>query len=153
MITYLRTDSGDSGFRQLVTRLDAHLAVINGNEHDFFSQFNQIQPIKHVVVACRNGVPVGCGAMKAYAPGTMEIKRMFVVPEQRGQGIASGILQELEAWSLSLQYPRCVLETALALQEAIGLYRKSGYSTIPNYGQYEHVDSSICFEKILGGAM
>ena len=74
---------------------------------------------------------------------------MFTAPNLRGQGIASVVLTELEKWASELGYPRCILETGIKQPEAIALYKKNNYSSIPNYGQYEHVETSICFEKIL----
>ena len=55
--------------------------------------------IRHAIVAYKDETPVGCGAVKEYEPGIMEVKRMYVPPAKRGQGIASGVLQELENWS------------------------------------------------------
>lgn len=149
MIQVKRTDSSDLDFQSLVKELDADLKIRDGEEHGFFAAFNKIDSINHVVVAYDNHIPVGCGAIKAYAPDTMEIKRMFVSPEKRGKGIASTILKELEKWAQELHYKRCILETGLRQPEAIGLYKKNNYKIIPNYGQYASVASSVCFEKIL----
>jgi GNAT superfamily N-acetyltransferase len=79
----------------------------------------------------------------------MEIKRMFVPREKRGQGIASLILQELEKWCEELNYEKCILETGERQPEAIRLYKKNHYKIIPNFGQYANVESSVCFEKKL----
>ena len=129
--------------------LDAHLAVINGTENEFFAQYNKIDKIDNVVLAYEEDIPVGCGAMKEYEKDAMEIKRMFVPMDMRGKGIASDVLQELETWAKELNYSKTVLETSEQLTPAIGLYKKSGYQIIPNYGQYEGVATSVCFEKIL----
>ncbi|WP_118952068.1 GNAT family N-acetyltransferase [Taibaiella helva] len=149
MITYLRVNAEHAGFRELVHELDAFLAVINGTGNDFFSRLNHIEPLKQVVVACEGGRAIGCGAIKAYDEETMEVKRMFVRPGKRGQGIAAGVLEELERWSLELGYGRCILETAGALTDAIRLYTRNHYRAIPNYGPYEDVATSVCFEKRL----
>jgi GNAT superfamily N-acetyltransferase len=90
---------------------------------------------------------VGCGAIKEYAPNTMEIKRMYTLPESRGKGIASKVLTELEIWAAELSYEKCILETGKKQPEAIGLYKKNGYKLIPNYGQYAEIENSVCFEK------
>jgi GNAT superfamily N-acetyltransferase len=79
----------------------------------------------------------------------MEIKRMYVKEDKRGKGIASIILRELEKWCIELKYEKSILETGLAQPEAIRLYTKNNYQRIPNYGQYEHVQTSVCFEKNL----
>ena len=147
MIT-TRTTSDNPDFRSLVSELDKYLAARNGEANDFFKQFNKVDQMKHVVLAYENEVVVGCGAMKEYTPDAMEIKRMFVPTEQRGKGIASTVLKELESWAKELGYIKCVLETGNDMQEAVGLYTKSGYKAIPNYGQYENVSDSVCFEKV-----
>ena len=147
MIKIQRTNSEDNDFRKLVKLLDAELAIIDGDEHSFYSQFNKIDKIKYVVVAYEDEKPVGCGAMKEYDAESMEVKRMFVPREFRKRGIAAGILAEIEAWAGELSYRRCILETGIRQPEAIGLYRKCGYTYIPNYGQYTGVENSVCFEK------
>ncbi|QEC68164.1 GNAT family N-acetyltransferase [Panacibacter ginsenosidivorans] len=149
MFTLLRTDSVNTDFITLVKELDTYLAIIDGEEHAFYNQFNKITSLKHAIVAYENGVPVGCGAIKEFAPDTVEVKRMYVLPEQRGKGIASKVLAELERWAKELNYSKCVLETGKKQPEAISLYNKSGYVNIPNYGQYLNVENSICFEKKL----
>jgi GNAT superfamily N-acetyltransferase len=150
MIDLRRTNSDNADFRELVMALDKDLAVRDGDDHSFFAQFNKIDSIKHAVVAYKDGVPVGCGAVKPYDDNTMEVKRMFVPVALRGQGIASLVLAELEAWSREMNFKKCILETGEKQPEAIRLYHKSNYKVIPNYGQYADVASSVCFEKILG---
>ncbi len=144
-----RTGSDDVAFQQLVNLLDAELAKRDGNEHAFYNQFNQINMLKNAVVLYRDDVPVGCGAIKEIAEHSVEVKRMYVVENNRGQGFASVILKELEAWAAELQYKKCVLETGKRQPEAISLYKKNGYRVIPNFGQYAAVDNSVCFEKTL----
>lgn len=148
-ITLLRTDSGNDDFQQLVRQLDSDLGIRDGKDHSFYAQFNKIDMIRHVVVAYDQGKPVGCGAIKQYDDNTMEVKRMFVPVENRGQGIASIILKELESWSKELKYQKCILETGKRQPEAISLYQKNNYIIIPNFGQYKGVENSVCFEKVL----
>ena len=149
MIIIRRTNSEDPTFQSLVMELDAELKIRDGDEHSFYAQFNKIDKIKYVVLAYDGNEPVGCGAVKEYSFDTMEIKRMFVRKSKRGMGIASMVLMELETWSMELGYKRCILETGLKQPEAISLYRKNNYSQIPNYGQYENVANSVCFEKCI----
>lgn len=147
MFTVKRTDSENHDFIELVKRLDADLAERDGSEHWFYAQFNKIDKINHVVVSYEGDKPVGCGAIKEYAPGVMEVKRMYTLPTHRGEGVASQILSELETWATELKYETCILETGKKQPEAIALYKKSGYYIIPNYGQYAEVENSVCFEK------
>lgn len=144
-----RTNANDPDFIALVQKLDAELAERDGADHSFYAQFNKINMINYAVVAYENGVPAGCGAIKEFAPRTMEVKRMYTVPGYRGKGIAKKVLAELEAWASDLGFGKSVLETGKKQPEAIELYSNSGYSVIPNYGQYAGVENSVCFEKIL----
>jgi GNAT superfamily N-acetyltransferase len=147
----IRTHSDNADFRTLVALLDAELAVRDGEEHSFYAQFNKVDAIQNVVVAYAGGDhPVGCGGFKEYSPEAIEIKRMFVRPEHRGRGVAVAVLAELEKWAAKLGYREGVLETGLKQPEAIRLYEKSGYTRIPNYGQYEGVENSVCMKKVLG---
>ena len=149
MTILIRTNSDNKDFQDLVVELDKDLAKKNGETNDFFAQFNKIDLMINVVVALNDNLAVGCGAMKEYDKSTMEIKRMYVPIEMRGKGVAVAVLNELEIWARELGYKRCVLETGDKMLEAVGLYKKSDYKIIKNYGQYENVASSICFEKVL----
>ncbi|MFZ1683874.1 MAG: GNAT family N-acetyltransferase [Candidatus Zixiibacteriota bacterium] len=148
-VTIVRTDSGNTDFRGLVVLLDQDLKIRDGDEHAFYATYNKIDYLKQVVVAYLNGVAVGCGAIKEFSSGVGEIKRMFVLPEYRGKGIAGKVLGELEKWGAEMGYSSCVLETGKKQPEAIRLYTKSGYSIIPNYGQYQGMENSVCMEKRL----
>ncbi len=145
----VRSDSNNNYFVELVKLLDTDLAIRDGDDHTFYAQFNNIDTIKYVVIAFENEIPVGCGAIKEFDQTTMEVKRMFTTPNNRGKGIASLILSELEKWAAELSYKKCVLETGIKQPEAIALYQKNGYKLIPNYGQYATVEDSRCFEKLL----
>lgn len=149
MLITKRTDSGDKDFQELVNALDVDLSIRDGEEHSFYAQFNKINMIRHAIVAYDGDEPVGCGAVKEYSVDTMEVKRMYVPPARRGQGIASIILTELENWCREMNYTRCLLETGKKQPEAIALYTKNNYRVIPNFGQYINVENSVCFEKLL----
>lgn len=149
MIILLRTNSLHPDFIKLVELLDAELAERDGDEHAFYHQFNQIDHLKHVILASEKGVFIGCGAIKEWDNDAMEVKRMFVVKEARGRGVARIILSGLEKWAMELEFETCRLETGKRQPEAIALYKSQGYKTIPNYGQYTGVENSICFEKKL----
>ncbi len=144
-----RTDSADPDFIPLVQLLDADLAIRDGDDHDFYHQFNNIDSLRHCIVAYDDGIPVGCGAFKKYGDGLVEIKRMYTLPQSRGKGIAKQILAALEVWAREEGYDHAILETGKAQPEAIALYKKCGYEIIPNYGQYTGVENSLCFKKSL----
>jgi len=147
MTKIIKTTSDNPNFISLVKLLDGELAERDGEDHPFYAQFNKIDKIKYAVVAFENEKPVSCGAIKEYSPNTMEVKRMYTLPEFRGKGIATKVLIELEKWAKELSYEKCILETGKKQPEAIALYKKNGYKLIPNFGQYAGVDNSLCFEK------
>ncbi len=147
MITIKRTTSEDVDFQKLVSLLDKDLAIRDGAEHSFYAQFNKIDSIKNVVVLYVNKEAVSCGAYKVYNENTVEIKRMFTKLSYRGSGLAAIVLVELESWAKENNFQNCILETGKKQPEAIALYTKAGYNIIPNYGQYEHVENSVCMRK------
>jgi putative acetyltransferase len=149
MIKIIRTDSGNQDFIELVKCLDADLAIRDGDDHAFYAQFNKTVNLKYVVVVYENEIPTACGALKEFAANTIEIKRMYTTPGCRGKGIATMVLAELEKWAAELSYKKCILETGKKQPEAIGLYKKNGYKSIPNYGQYAGIVNSVCFEKVV----
>lgn len=147
MLRTIRTNSDSHDFIELVKQLDAELAIRDGDDHAYYAQFNKTDKMKNVIVAYDDHKPVGCGAIREYAPQVMEVKRMYTVTEERGKGIASIILRELEKWAAELFSEKCILETGKNQPEAISLYYKNKYRRIPNYGQYAGMENSVCFEK------
>lgn len=149
MLHFQRTNSLNNDFIDLVRDLDVYLAEKDGDEHDYYAQYNKLDTINHVIVAYEDETPVACGAIKEFERGVMEVKRMYTAPQSRGKGIAGKVLTELEKWARELEYGKCILETGKRQTEAVALYKKCGYNPIPNYGQYAIMDNSLCFEKSL----
>ncbi|MBN3520214.1 GNAT family N-acetyltransferase [Algoriphagus lutimaris] len=149
MIHVHRTDSSNPNFQDLVRKLDAYLARIDGEENAFYAQYNKIDLLKHAVVLSESKIPVACGAIKEWDADSIEVKRMYTDVSARGKGYAKRILSELEKWAKEMGYKSCVLETGKRQPDAIALYESSGYQLIPNYGQYQGVENSVCFRKML----
>jgi len=149
MKNYLRTTWENEDFQKLIIDLDVYLAEKDGDEHPFYAQYNKIENLDCVMVVYDHGTAIACGVIKPYDSKTIEIKRMYVVPEARCQGVASQILVELEKWAKELLFERSILETGAKQKEAILLYQKNNYVPIVNYGQYAGVENSFCFEKKL----
>ncbi|MEU6013801.1 GNAT family N-acetyltransferase [Streptomyces sp. NPDC047515] len=102
------------------------------------------------------GRPVATGGWRSqernaegYSDGDAEIKRMFVIPEGRGNGLARRILAALEADARAAGRTRMVLETGDKQPEAIALYESSGYTLCEKFGHYRAYESSRCFAKPL----
>lgn len=148
-ITLTKTNSDDSDFRALIRDLDADLRSRNGELMDIYDQHNVIEKIDTVVIARLNNHAVGCGCFKPFDAESVEIKRMFVQPAGRGNGISALILKELENWARDLGFKYTVLETGAKQTEALGLYQKAGYTQIDKYGPYVDLPDSICFKKAL----
>lgn len=110
---------------------------------------NLIEPGFTFVIARIEEAAVGCGALRRLKPDIGEVKRMFVLPDFRGRGIARRILKALESRAHELQYRSVCLETGIGQPEAIGLYKSAGYHEIPGFGEYAGNPFSVCFEKRL----
>ena len=155
MLKLIKTDSGNADFGGLVEALDRELAVLDGEDHAYYAQFNKTGTLGWVVVAYWDGgstggvEAVGCGAIRVWEGSFCEVKRMYVAPEFRKRGIAGAVLRELERWAAELGFAGLVLETGAVQPEAIGLYRKNGYRIIENYGQYAGMETSVCMRKDL----
>ncbi|HEY4650659.1 MAG TPA: GNAT family N-acetyltransferase [Pontibacter sp.] len=149
MLTLTRTTSDNPDFRSLVILLDQDLQEKDGDDHAFYAQYNKVDAIKEVIVAYKDDVAAGCGAIKPYSETIAEVKRMFVHPDFRRQGIAKQVLTALEEWAKELNYSSTILETGMKQADAIELYKNSGYTVIPNYGQYAGVENSVCMQKQL----
>ena len=148
MIETVRTNSDDYAFKNLVVLLNADLTERDGATHPL-AQFNPISKLKYVVLVLKDGKPVGCGAIARHAKNAMEIKRMYVSPEARGQRIGERILSELEKWSRALGKDTCVLFMGSNQPEANKLYERNGYLSIPKYGKLKDISDSLCFAKKL----
>jgi len=147
MTTIVKTDSTNLDFQELVKELDAYLKTTDGDDHDFYNQYNGLEEIKYVMIAYVDEKPIACGAIKKFDTNAIELKRMYVKPEKRGSGIARQVLTSLEEWAKEIGFEKCILETGERQVEAVKFYEKSGYKRIPNYGQYTQMENSICFKK------
>lgn len=146
----IRTNSKNSDFISLVNQLDAFLSVYNGDQNDIYTQYNSITLIENCVVSYhKNGKPISCGAFKKIDDHTIEIKRMFTLPEFRNLKFAKHILGELENWAKELGFSTAILETGIGLKNAQKLYENAGYFIIPNFEQYKDLETSICYKKNL----
>jgi GNAT superfamily N-acetyltransferase len=98
-------------------------------------------------LAWRDGRAIACGALKRIDAQSVEIKRMWVSPDARGQGVAKAVLTALEAEAAKSGAVRIILDTNKALLEAHAFYRKAGYREIARYNDnpYAH----LWFEKRL----
>lgn len=78
-----------------------------------------------------------------------EIKRMYVAPRGRRQGLARLLLEHLEQTARDLGVDVLVLETGVAQPEALALYESSGYEPVEKFGHYAWSPKSRCYGKRL----
>ncbi|TRO62551.1 GNAT family N-acetyltransferase [Streptomyces sp. IB201691-2A2] len=86
---------------------------------------------------------------EGYSDGDAELKRMYVIEEARGNGLARRILAALEDDARAAGRIRMVLETGNKQPEAIALYASSGYEPCVKFGHYRFHEDSRCFAKLL----
>ena len=92
-------------------------------------------PRGDVQVGERDGEPVCVGAIKQLDDHACEIKRMYVVPAVRGEGLAAVLLARLEERARELGYTVARLDTGPRQPAALALYRREGYQPIANFNQ------------------
>jgi putative acetyltransferase len=124
------------------------LALYPPNQCHHLTPAQLAEPGTAFVVARIDGVAVGCGALRRMA-GYGEIKRMYVRPAYRGQGISRHVLQRLEEEAARDRLRLLRLETGALSYAAIGLYEAAGYLRIAPFGEYTENGVSVCFEKRL----
>lgn len=135
----------------LIVKLDRELLETYSAEDIFGVDLENTEETADMVfaVAYVGEVPAGCGAIRPLDAVSVELKRFFVDPSFRQQGIASTILRFLEERAQSDGYSVLRLETGALLLEAVGLYKKFGFHVIERYGQYVDSEQSLCMEKRL----
>jgi GNAT superfamily N-acetyltransferase len=138
-------DPRDPVVVQLGQEQQNELAMLEGDGHISYGLHDGIEFIAGFV----DGRPVACGALQPIGDGVGEIKRMYVRPAYRGQGLSRLILAALEELAMQRGYHTLRLETGGFLAPALGLYRGAGYRPIPLFGEYVGNPRSVCFEKIL----
>jgi len=146
-----RTTAADADFKSLVHLLDAELRGRYGAEQDNFDPLNILSPSTPTVLGyTQQREAVACGCFRVMEEGgQVEIKRMYVLPTFRNQGIARTILFQLEQWAREEGYHTACLETGVLQPEAIAAYHAAGYTRIDNYGHYVNSSYSVCMAKKL----
>jgi len=82
--------------------------------------------------------------MKVHADGRVELRKMYVRRERRGQGLGRRLLDRALAWARARGHARVELETATRLAEAVALYRKAGF--VPRPGKPDTCRCDLAFE-------
>ncbi|KQB41468.1 GNAT family N-acetyltransferase [Flavobacterium aquidurense] len=110
---------------------------------------NLIEFNANVILIYFEGKAVASGCFKKYNQDTVELKRMFVLPEARGLGLAQLVIKELEEKARNEGFANMILETLYKQIEAISLYQKVGFTIIENYEPYVGLSNSVCMSKTI----
>ena len=138
-----------SGVPELISALDEYLCALYPPTSNHFLDLDQLsQPDIRFFVARREGAPLACGALRI-APGYGEVKRMYVAPAARGQGLGRAILERLESEARRDGLRVMRLETGNLQAEALALYRSAGYVDCGPFGEYRPDPLSRFLEKRL----
>jgi GNAT superfamily N-acetyltransferase len=122
-------------------------ALPKGSESELIAPAEAQGRAGALIVAREHGRPVGCGALRTFAPGIGEIRHLWVDPAARGLGLSRRLMEELEEQARSRGHRKVCLDTSDLLEVAIGLYRTSGYREVPAYNHNPHAHR--WFEKRL----
>lgn len=144
-----RTHSDNPDFQNLTDLLDDELCRIYNTRKEDFEDYNRITDLPTVIVVYENAQPIACGCFKIFDDQTIELKRMFVLPEFLGSGIATSMVRELEAWATELGYKYAVLETGKGQPAAIAMYQNLGYEFTGHFDPENSLEISVCMKKAL----
>ena len=148
VVTLHEVESNNTDLLYLISKLDQYLYERYPSDEVYVIDFSDPDISKTIfVVAYDNEMPIGCGAIRPLDEVTVELKRFFVEPDYRKQGIAGMILNYLHEKAYSLAFSTIRLETGAQQPEAISFYKKHGYVEIEKFGEYVDCGSSLCFEK------
>ncbi len=112
-----------------------------------FSVADMVEPEGLLLLARRDGRPVGCAALHLFGDGVADGKRMWVDRSARGLGLGRRLLLALEDEARARGVIRLRLDTNRNLVEAIALYRSLGYEEVPAFN--DEVHAHHWFEKRL----
>ena len=99
------------------------------------------------VLAYLSGLPVGSGSLLQCDEHIAEVRRLFVLPAARRQGIGRALLRHLERDASRFSYKLMRLETGNRQTAAMALYESCGFTRIPPFGPYLNSRFSVCYEK------
>lgn len=133
--------------QKLLADFDRYLAELYPPESGYGLVVEELKsPNVRFVFVELDDVVVACGALRL-DQGYAEIKRMYVVPEQRQSGIGRKLLAHLETAAASSGRQLLRLETSVSQPEAIALYERAGFVRIDPFPPYTADSRSVFMEK------
>lgn len=141
-----QVDSDNRDFIYLCSELDSFLDIAIGGEskREKYKKFNHLDTMDYVIIAYYQEEAVGCAALRRYSDTDIEVKRVFVRENYRGQNVAGLLLEQLISYAKKSGYGHMILETGDFLQASLRLYSRYGFEQIENYGAYKNMKESLC---------
>jgi putative acetyltransferase len=146
IITPERPDTADA--QLLIAELEAALAPLYPRESRHGLSVEQLlaQAVAFFLIRY-DDTPAGCGGIQLFGSDYGEVKRMYVRPQFRGLGLAKLMLSHLSGYARERGVGLLRLETGIHQREAIGLYERMGFRSIPPFGAYKDDPLSRFYEK------
>ena len=107
-----------------------------------------VPPRGRLLVACDADHVIGCVAVRPFGATDCEMKRLYVVPAFRGQGIARRLAEHLIGEARAAGYKHMLLDTLQQMEAARALYANLGFVEIPAY-YYIPIPGAIYLSKAL----
>lgn len=99
-------------------------------------------PGGRLLLACWDGAPAACAALRPFEAATGELKRMYVRPAFRGRGIGRTMALRLLDDARTIGYGRVLLDTLPTMGEAQALYRSLGFRPVAPY-RFNPVEGAV----------
>ncbi|MDZ4360542.1 MAG: GNAT family N-acetyltransferase [Variovorax sp.] len=133
---------------QLIDDLDAYQKPLYPPESHYGIDLAALSAAHVLFAVARDdaGTAIGCGAL-VMNPGYGELKRMYVRPQNRGQGVAAKVLGFLEGEATARGCTMFRLETGVSQPEALAFYARAGYVRRARFGDYPDDPLSVFMQK------
>ncbi len=136
--------------RALIAELEAEMGPLYPRENRFGYSVEKLMAEGVAFFLIRVGdAPAGCGGVQLYGTEYAEVKRMYVRPPFRGQGLAKLMLEHLGDYARRRGVGLLRLETGTYQTAAIALYERVGFRRVPPFGEYQETPLNIFYEKRL----
>lgn len=137
--------------RTMVAELNAHMIPLTPREFQFQLTVEQMAEPAITVLVARDaaGASVGMASLKEHDGELGEVKRMFTLPQMRGQRVGSGLLRHVERLARGKGLKRLVLETGEApgFEPAWRVYERGGFKVCGAVLDYPDSGYSRFYEK------
>lgn len=145
-ITFETPDQAD--VHELIGELDAYLYSLYPPENVYALDLSSLLHPSVLFAVARDaaGASLGCAAI-VLKPEYGEVKRMYVRPQARGQGLARRLIETLEAKAMEHGCRTFMLETGPTMPEALMLYERLGYQHRGPFGDYPDDPLSVFMQK------